>query len=260
MSITAKKIIDLAKDELDYEEKKSASQLDSKHANAGKNNYTKYERDVFKSNGNYWCASFVSWLFYMVAGKNKSLATSVALCLSMSCETIRQAYIKAGRYDNTPKVGDPIFFKGTRHSGANHIGVVIKVTSTTVTTIEGNTSNKEFDDNGGIVAQKTYARNNTRILGYGHPKYSSESSSNTTTTESTTVKVATPTLKKGSAGTNVKTLQKNLNKAINSGLTVDGIFGNDTTVSVKKFQKKYGLTVDGIYGSGTAAKMKAVLK
>ena len=73
------------------------------------------------------------------------------------------------------------------------------------------------------------------------------------------VVVATPTLRKGSKGENVKTLQRNLNAAIGAGLSVDGIFGPSCYAAVKRFQSKYGLGADGIYGPNTAAKMKAVL-
>ena len=73
------------------------------------------------------------------------------------------------------------------------------------------------------------------------------------------VVVATPTLRKGSKGENVKTLQRNLNAAIGAGLAVDGSFGPACYAAVKKFQSRYGLGADGIYGPNTAAKMKAVL-
>ena len=73
------------------------------------------------------------------------------------------------------------------------------------------------------------------------------------------VVVATPTLRKGSKGENVKTLQRNLNAAIGAGLAVDGAFGPACYAAVKKFQSRYGLGADGIYGPNTAAKMKAVL-
>lgn len=73
------------------------------------------------------------------------------------------------------------------------------------------------------------------------------------------VVVATPTLRKGSKGENVKTLQRNLNAAIGAGLAVDGSYGPACYAAVKKFQSKYGLGADGIYGPNTAAKMKAVL-
>jgi peptidoglycan hydrolase-like protein with peptidoglycan-binding domain len=53
------------------------------------------------------------------------------------------------------------------------------------------------------------------------------------------------TLKKGSKGESVKTLQKLL------GLTADGIFGANTETAVKQFQLKNGLTVDGVVGDKT---------
>ena len=52
-------------------------------------------------------------------------------------------------------------------------------------------------------------------------------------------------LKKGSKGDNVKLLQKYLN------ITQDGVFGDKTEQSVKKFQQSNGLQSDGIVGSKT---------
>lgn len=57
------------------------------------------------------------------------------------------------------------------------------------------------------------------------------------------------TLKKGSRGEEVKTLQSKLN------LIADGIFGPITEEAVKDFQKKNGLTVDGIVGPKTWEKL-----
>lgn len=53
------------------------------------------------------------------------------------------------------------------------------------------------------------------------------------------------TLKYGSKGEDVKTLQKLLN------LQVDGIFGKNTEESVKKFQLEHNLLSDGIVGQNT---------
>ena len=55
------------------------------------------------------------------------------------------------------------------------------------------------------------------------------------------------TLKKGSRGEAVKTLQRAL------GVTADGIFGNDTEKAVKAYQSAHGLVADGIVGSKTWA-------
>lgn len=60
---TATQLINTAKGEIGYLEKKSNSQLDNKTANAGYNNYTKYG-EWCGDNGEYWCAQFVSWCFY----------------------------------------------------------------------------------------------------------------------------------------------------------------------------------------------------
>lgn len=53
------------------------------------------------------------------------------------------------------------------------------------------------------------------------------------------------TIKRGSRGEEVKTLQRRLN------LYADGIFGALTEEAVKEFQRRYGLTVDGIVGQQT---------
>lgn len=57
------------------------------------------------------------------------------------------------------------------------------------------------------------------------------------------------TLKLGSRGSDVVTLQKKLN------LQADGIFGPLTEEAVKEFQKANGLSVDGIVGAKTWAKL-----
>lgn len=69
-----------------------------------------------------------------------------------------------------------------------------------------------------------------------------------------------PNLRKGSSGTQVKNLQKDLNYVMKSGLAVDGEFGAKTETALKTFQKKYALVVDGIYGEKSMLKMKSKLK
>ena len=63
------------------------------------------------------------------------------------------------------------------------------------------------------------------------------------------------TVKQGSTGATVKTIQQKLkNWGYYTG-AVDGIFGAKTTAAVKAFQKKNGLVVDGIVGAKTLAAM-----
>ena len=58
------KLIQIANAEVGYLEKSSNSQLDSKTANAGTANYTKYWRDIKPEyQGQPWCACFVTWCF-----------------------------------------------------------------------------------------------------------------------------------------------------------------------------------------------------
>lgn len=256
MKYLASAIVSQARKELGYLEKRSNAKLNDKTANAGSNNWTKYNKYFGYSNV-YWCANFFCWLFAIVFGKANGKSV---LCgsYSASCEILRQQFIKAKRYSDTPKVGDAIFFKGTRHTGANHIGLVTKVTSSHVYTIEGNTSGgSSVVDNGGGVAEKCYSRGYDKILGYGHPRYSAEG---TKKEKEVSEKVASPTLKKGNSGAGVKLLQKNLNKVLSYGLAVDGVFGDKTYNAVVKFQKKYGLSADGIYGEKTYKKMKSLIK
>lgn len=62
-------VIGIAEEEIGYLEKRSNRQLDSKTANAGSGNYTKYWRDIAPSyQAQPWCAGFVSWCFYKAFG------------------------------------------------------------------------------------------------------------------------------------------------------------------------------------------------
>lgn len=59
------------------------------------------------------------------------------------------------------------------------------------------------------------------------------------------------TLKVGMLGKDVEWIQKVLNKTINAQIKTNGIFGNDTGVAVKSFQRKNYLSVDGVIGAKT---------
>jgi len=61
------------------------------------------------------------------------------------------------------------------------------------------------------------------------------------------------TLRNGSRGEDVATLQSLLNTNINAKLKVDGNFGNQTQMAVMAFQRSKGLKADGIVGALTWA-------
>lgn len=242
---TASKLIDVALNEVGYLEKKSPKDEDMKTANAGSANYTKYGKWL-GMDGDYWCASFVSWCFHQAFGDD---GKKLCLTYSASCEVIRQRFRNAGQYTTTPRRGDLIFFSGTRHSGANHIGIVTEVTSTHVSTVEGNTSGgSSVVDNGGGVAKKRYTIGNARILGYGHPAY--DRAEPTKESEGFDM-AALPTIKYGSNGESAKAVQALLKAKYGKKLTVDGKFGTNSQKQLKAVQKQLGLAQDGVCGENT---------
>jgi len=64
------------------------------------------------------------------------------------------------------------------------------------------------------------------------------------------------TLRIGSSGNSVKTLQQQLKSAGFDPKGVDGQFGANTAAAVKAFQKAKGLTVDGLAGSQTLTALR----
>ena len=58
-------------------------------------------------------------------------------------------------------------------------------------------------------------------------------------------------LRIGTYGKDVEWIKKALNKISGANLFVDGIFGNELLVAIKRFQKENGLVVDGIIGAKT---------
>ena len=71
---------------------------------------------------------------------------------------------------------------------------------------------------------------------------------------------STATLKKGSKGEQVKTLQTMLIGCnYDCGKTgTDGDFGKSTESALKQFQKEHHLTIDGIYGKNSKAKLQEI--
>lgn len=111
-----------------------------------------------------WCAIFVTWVM-IVCGIAKDVVSRFA-----SCTAGMKWFIKQGRWKNakaycgtyTPVPGILIFFsKG--QTDPSHVGIVTKVTSTYVYTVEGNTSD--------AVHERKYLLNDPYIIGYGVPSY-----------------------------------------------------------------------------------------
>jgi hypothetical protein len=203
------KVIDIALSEVGYLEKKSNSNLDSKTANSGYNNYNKYARDFDtrypdfyngKKNGVAWCDIFVDWLFVKAYGVSNALTLlgQPKKSCGAGCTWSAKYFKQIGCFYTKPEVGDQIFFKDSSGDPC-HTGIVYKVDSSKVYTIEGNTSSASgVVANGGAVAKKSYNLTYNKIYGYGRPKYndnygkatSKPTASNTTSAKPTT---STPT-------------------------------------------------------------------
>ena len=160
-------LIKIAEAEIGYLEKKSNSQLDSKAANAGSGNYTKYWRDVYPSyQAQPWCAAFVSWCMMKAFG----LETAKKLLKHWPytyCPTLGDLFAK----NANPKVGDiVIFYRGGEFA---HTGIVTAVSGDRFETIEGNTSGASgIVDNGGGVCRKSYYNSNLPGTKFCTPDYS----------------------------------------------------------------------------------------
>ena len=296
MSCCVEKVLEIAKAEVGYLEKASNNQLDSKTANAGKNNYTKYARDLDntsgfyngKKNGHAWCDVWVDWVFVQAYGVEnaKKLLCQPDKSLGAGCKYSMQYYKNKGQLYTSPKIGDQIFFKNS--SGEiSHTGLVVNVDNSYVYTIEGNTSTASgVVANGGGVCEKKYKLNYNRIAGYGRPKYD-------TKVEASIPVVDTPVSKNltilkwqeaaiadglsmsadGIWGPECIKIAKqaivqkrivykypNLTKIVQAhlGVTVDGKCGKNTDKAIREYQAQNGLVVDGQVGLNTWKKILGV--
>jgi hypothetical protein len=238
------KVIKIAKEEVGYLEKKSNKDLDSKTANAGSANYTKYGRDMHAlqpSNMDYpaaWCDCFVDWCFYKAFGAD--LARKV-LCGDFDDYTVNSAnyYKRAGRWTKTAKRGYQVFFQNG--GMICHTGLALNVSGGKVYTIEGNKNNR--------VCRREYSLNDSSIAGYGMPKYDLVTSGAAEPDHkyTGTCEVKTVQLIKGDYGRAVKALQALLSLYGYKGkdgqrLDIDGEYGDNTEYAVAQLQRDAGMT------------------
>ena len=263
MSCDVNKVIQIARNEVGYLEKQSNMNLDSKTANAGDKNYTKYARDLDNIPGFYngkkqgfaWCDCFVDWCFVKAYGVDnaKRLLFQPDKSLGAGCQYSMNYYKTKGQLYTSPKIGDQIFFKNSSGEIV-HTGLVYNVDKSYVYTIEGNTSTASgVIANGGGVCKKKYKLNYERIASYGRPKYDLTQ----TVTNGGTCTMNLDVLKKGNKNNSVRALQILL---IGNGYScgsygVDGDFGTGTYNAVIKFQKVKNINADGIVGAQTWGKL-----
>ena len=259
-------LIKIEEAEVGYLEKATNANLDSKTANAGFNNFTKYWRDIndwglFKYQSGWaggpdwsWCAGLQTWCFVKAFGEDAALKLLLHLPF-ISCYQMGLKAKAAGQLKDDPKVGDIVLF-WSKSKNFYHTAIVYKVDSTYVYTIEGNTSaGSTVVANGGGVAKKKYAIASMKSSGHKffRPDYSivvkketvttkmSDSTKDTTTTKSTTTVKYTVNTKKDPLCCREKA---------SSSSTVLGTFAKGTTVTLVK----KGKTWSKVKGKATSGK------
>ena len=249
MANTVDKVLAIAEAEVGYLEKKSNANLYDKTANAGAANYTKYGKemhDIYPSVMDFpaaWCDCFVDWCFYKAYGITNAKALIGGNFNDYTPSSAQLYKNKNAWYTSNPKRGDQIFFKNSTR--INHTGLVYKVDSTYVYTIEGNTSGASgVVANGGGVCKKKYKLNYSKIAGYGRPKYDGTTS---------TFK-GNPIVEKG---------QKHAIEFTGYVIKVDGLVGNETkSMKARVLQhamnldyKKNQIDEDGEFGTKSKLKL-----
>lgn len=254
-------------DQVGYIGKKSNAQLNDKTANI-RGLFTKYAAELDslgyyngRKNGYDYCAVFANDAYLNLC---KNVETNPAKLVALAQKLVGQPpksmgaackysfnyYKQAGQATSEPEVGNQIFFRYAVETG--HTGIVYKVTSSYVYTVEGNV-------NGGEVQAKKYAKTNKCIEGYGRPKWSLITNAEPAPAPAPAPR---PVLRFGSKGTAVKQLQETL-LSLGYKLPIygaDSDYGSETERAVKAFQRDHALEVDGIVGPMTYAALDAAVE
>ena len=153
---TAQSFIDIARSQLGFVETP--------------NNITPYGKFT-GTDGQAWCAAFVSWCMDKAFNGNKEKGKKAMRGpYSAAVSGLWNNFKSNNAMTRDAQPGDIVIYK---NGGSSHTGLVEKVEGDTVTTIEGNTSGGAgYNRNGGMVARKTINRNDTsRVTGFGRPDW-----------------------------------------------------------------------------------------
>lgn len=210
-----------------------------------------------------WCAAFVSAV-------GAACGLTDILYPECACEPMIALYRAAGRFEEAdeavPRPGDVIFYDwqdsgyGDCRGESDHVGLVASVSGDSITTVEGNYSDK-------VKTRRLHVDSPT-IRGYGKPDYLGKSdyvpaapareapaAPEPEKRADTGAAVVLPELRKGSTGESVRAAQLLL---IGRGWRcgpwgADGEFGAATCGSVMLFQRGHALEADGVIGPKTWA-------
>lgn len=242
-------IVNVAYSQLGYHEGDNDAGMSG--TTSGSGNYAEYNYWYNGSNGYSWCATFVSWCARQAGISTSIIANGSWACPEYGSGDLHVPFYARGSY--TPKAGDLIFFLWSSDAAEgynwSHVGIVYSVSSTQVTTIEGNSSN--------CVKKNTYSLSDSEIKGYGVPNYNG-SGYNAADPNNYPTPPSGTYLNYGDTGSYVMWLQACLCQ-LGYSCDVDGDFGSGTETALSNFQSAYGLTVDGGFGPECRTKIISLL-
>lgn len=149
-------IINVAEAEVGYHE--------GRDADGDWNNIQKYSEQVPGlgwSDGQPWCATFVSWCALQAGAADLFPRTA-------SCATGLQWFRDRGRSSDYPAIGAQVFYGA---GGGSHTGIVYAYDSNYLFTVEGNTNATGSAEGDGVYYKKR-ARRDSYVYAYGYPAYS----------------------------------------------------------------------------------------
>lgn len=160
-----------------YIEKASNQNLDSKTANKGNKNYTKYARDLnvlglMGCQAQPWCCTFQFWLEVQEFGLEQALKNwnmTTKNYKGYHCFSTYQAFHNAGKTGTEPKLGAVVIFNFS-HAG-RVVNMYEKNGQAYFDCLEGNTSSNLSDRNGGQVKIKTRKFKDSTVKGFCYIDY-----------------------------------------------------------------------------------------
>ena len=228
----------------------------------GENNYNKYAAALDPLNITYgpkqnlpWCGEFVLWCAvesFGVKGGLELLRSPRPSGVPL-CATAADYFKRAGAWSKTPEPGDVVFF--IIDGAINHTGIVVAVRNGTVTTVEGNCSDR--------VARSLYTASNGSIAGYGRPDWAAvcgETPEPKEPEDEDENELCLPLLRQGSRGLSVTAMQGILiARGCGCGPDgADGDFGPNTAAALRRFQSENGLAADAVCGEKSWKKLLGV--
>lgn len=154
----ARKILKIARAEVGYHEGRSGSHW---------NNIQKYSKEVPGlqwSNGQPWCATFISWCAFKAFGA----AAMTFYPRTASTDAGAKWFKDRKQWSEYPAIGAQVFYGF--HGDMNHTGIVYDFDNDWIYTIEGNTNASGSREGDGVYLKKR-PRREDYVQGYGYPKF-----------------------------------------------------------------------------------------